>query len=284
MAGGDSHQRAKERAAKNRIDKKISRAVSDHLSFKMPPAEQTKPPEKPPWYESGLFWGCLSLAAAIVLTVIAAMLKDFRWLLFLVWPLMGICFLLLCRALNKSLRKWSWVLFATLCIGAAGGLWKVYATLEPPEPLYCYGFFVRSDSSNEYRWLFEVANLGPGSATNVDVNVWDVTTLTDRGVFDRSKIRNVLVPVVYPLFVSRYTPLRATWTSISYSPGEMGSIYQIILAPENGDQVTETLIFKKDMRECLTIRRDRDDKVLVKNMSPHFDTYGGGMTAVPCKP
>jgi hypothetical protein len=39
-----------------------------------------------PWYQSTLFWGCAGAFLAIVLTVLAAMMKDIRWLLFFAWP------------------------------------------------------------------------------------------------------------------------------------------------------------------------------------------------------
>jgi len=39
-----------------------------------------------PWYESTLLWGALGAALAMVLTVVAAMMKDLRWLLILAWP------------------------------------------------------------------------------------------------------------------------------------------------------------------------------------------------------
>ncbi len=46
---------------------------------------------RPLWSESAVFWGCITLAAGIVVTVIAATMKDLRWLLFLAWPLFCIC-------------------------------------------------------------------------------------------------------------------------------------------------------------------------------------------------
>jgi hypothetical protein len=39
-------------------------------------------PKDSPWYESAVFWNCISLGVSIVLTVVAAMFKDLRWLLF----------------------------------------------------------------------------------------------------------------------------------------------------------------------------------------------------------
>jgi hypothetical protein len=59
-----------------------------------------------PWYERGSFWGCLSLAAAIVLMVIAAMQKDFRWLLLIAWPLTVVPIWIACKELKSIPTRW----------------------------------------------------------------------------------------------------------------------------------------------------------------------------------
>jgi hypothetical protein len=43
-----------------------------------------------PWFESNLFWGPLGLASGIILTVVAAMKHDLRWLLWFAWPCFGV--------------------------------------------------------------------------------------------------------------------------------------------------------------------------------------------------
>ncbi|HZV87386.1 MAG TPA: hypothetical protein VFF95_07565 [Candidatus Binatus sp.] len=59
----------------------------DHRDYdaalqKLREMQKTPPPgNEGPWYNSAVFWGCLALAAAIVLTVIAATKRDLRWLL-----------------------------------------------------------------------------------------------------------------------------------------------------------------------------------------------------------
>jgi hypothetical protein len=85
--------------------------------------------EREPWYQTNLFWGGASSGAAIVLTVIAAMLKDLRWLLILAWPLFGVSLWVACRGIRSSSKKWS--LFATLTIMAAVGLWDLNVRLKP---------------------------------------------------------------------------------------------------------------------------------------------------------
>lgn len=85
--------------------------------------------DKSPWYESGLFWGCASLAGAIVLTVIAAMLKDLRWLLVIAWPLAGVSVWVAFRELRNQV--WRWFLFLALWAGTAIGLWCLNSVLKP---------------------------------------------------------------------------------------------------------------------------------------------------------
>lgn len=49
-----------------------------------------EPEIKTPWYESNLFWGPVSLVAGIILTVVAAMTHDLRWLLLFAWGCFGV--------------------------------------------------------------------------------------------------------------------------------------------------------------------------------------------------
>ena len=95
---------------------------------------QTEPimvprPPKPPWHESALFWGCFSLAAAIVLAVIAAMQKDLRWLLLIAWPFAGISSWVVCRKLK--VQAWRWTLFLLLLVGTGVGLVWLHNKLVP---------------------------------------------------------------------------------------------------------------------------------------------------------
>jgi hypothetical protein len=40
-------------------------------------------------HQSTLFWGCVGAVLTVVITVIAAMIKDIRWALFIAWPFAG---------------------------------------------------------------------------------------------------------------------------------------------------------------------------------------------------
>jgi hypothetical protein len=136
MGGGDSHQRAMERAAKARIDKQISAALDRALSERNSISNSEEPikmPEKAiPWYERGLFWGCISLAAAIVLTVIAATQKDLRWLLFISWPFFVLPFWLMCREISRV--RFRWILFLGLSGLAGIGLFAIGRIVPKPRP------------------------------------------------------------------------------------------------------------------------------------------------------
>jgi len=87
------------------------------------------PPSESPWYESTLLWGALGAAMAIVLTVIAALSKDLRWLLFLAWPFFGLTFWSLCRRVRIAPIRWA-VLIVSLLV-AAVGLYVLNAYLGP---------------------------------------------------------------------------------------------------------------------------------------------------------
>ncbi len=99
------------------------------------------------WYESSLFWGCISLAGAIVLAVIAAMLRDFRWLLIFAFPLAVIAWLVACHRLKS--RKVYWTVFSLLVIATGGGLLKLNQALAPKsEPTLDAAELVRRSADN----------------------------------------------------------------------------------------------------------------------------------------
>jgi hypothetical protein len=70
----------------------------------------------PPWYESNLLWGPLALAGGIILTVVAAMKHDVRWLLWCAWPCFSVAIWWLAR---RTREVW---LVSILGIIVAGGL------------------------------------------------------------------------------------------------------------------------------------------------------------------
>jgi hypothetical protein len=83
---------------------------------------------KIPWYESAVFWGCFSLAAAIVPTVVAAMKKDSRSLLIVGWLFLSLSILAPLRRFRATLR---WTLFAFCVAATAVGFWKMNQWLAP---------------------------------------------------------------------------------------------------------------------------------------------------------
>ena len=80
------------------------------------------------WPRSPLIQFCISLAAAIVLAVLAAMLKDLRWLLFAVWPLAVAAQWEFMR-LRKSDQIRGWTFYGSIISGAA--LVLFYLALSP---------------------------------------------------------------------------------------------------------------------------------------------------------
>ena len=94
---------------------------------------------QPPWYESNLFWGPLASAGGIILTVVAAMTHDLRWLLWFAWPCFGVAIWWLAR------RTRAVVLVSVLGIvlTGAGLLWlnrwlqpeQISAVAPTPKPM-----------------------------------------------------------------------------------------------------------------------------------------------------
>jgi hypothetical protein len=81
-------------------------------------------------WERNSFWGSLSLGIGIVLTVVAAMKHDIRWLLILAGPF----FLLALWALVKQLKGY-WTKIVIMAVGAiaiSGGLYCLNVWVSPP--------------------------------------------------------------------------------------------------------------------------------------------------------
>jgi len=85
-----------------------------------------------PFHQSTFFWGCVGVFITIVVTVVAAMIKDLGWLLALAWPFAGL-------AIWEFSRIWSaphvskWLTgIGTIIAGCA--LLGLYVLLAPPPP------------------------------------------------------------------------------------------------------------------------------------------------------
>lgn len=77
--GGSAHDRAKARTQNKGM-------AASGTKFSQDSAKSIQPSELIPWYEGTLLWGAIGLFGAIVLVVVAAVLRDLRWLLILAWP------------------------------------------------------------------------------------------------------------------------------------------------------------------------------------------------------
>jgi hypothetical protein len=127
MAGGNSHQRTVEKTRSERIEKQVLEVVSRILGG-------TSVAEKePPWYETGRFWGGFTTAISIVLAVVAAMLKDVRWLLFAALPFLVLSWGVVCKPLKASRWHWRRALLSFLTVITGVGLCVIYIKLSKPE-------------------------------------------------------------------------------------------------------------------------------------------------------
>src|ERR1035441_287140 len=81
------------------------------------PADTPKVQSAVPWYESTALWGALGAAVAIVLVVVAAMVKDLRWLLIVAWPFFCLAGWAALRGVKRSIIKWPSIGFTSCLIG-----------------------------------------------------------------------------------------------------------------------------------------------------------------------
>lgn len=88
---------------------------------------------KPPWYESNLVWAPLAVGIGIILAVIAAMVKDVRWLLIFAWPFLALGVWGFCRGRFSTLIRRSVITSGSVLI-AAGLVWLYVALPHPENP------------------------------------------------------------------------------------------------------------------------------------------------------
>jgi len=83
-----------------------------------------------PWYESTLVWGLVGVGVGIVVTVVAALTKDPRWLLLIAWPIFSVAFWLI---FNSSIgpRRAMWLLTVGACVLTGGALDWLSNALAP---------------------------------------------------------------------------------------------------------------------------------------------------------
>ena len=80
---------------------------------------QEAQPTIQPWYESGLLWGAFGTGIAIVLVVVAAMVKDLRWLLWISWPFSCLGIWAMCRNIAQTVRRRTATITCSVIVGAA---------------------------------------------------------------------------------------------------------------------------------------------------------------------
>jgi hypothetical protein len=126
MAGGNSHQRTVEKTRFARFEGRVLAVVSQILGGKAFSEKEV------PWYETGSFWGGASIAIGIIFGVVAAMLKDVRWLLFVALPFAAICWSVICKPLKTSPWHWRRILLSGLILSTGFGLCGIYMALPKP--------------------------------------------------------------------------------------------------------------------------------------------------------
>lgn len=72
------------------------------------------------WYESTLLWGAIGVFFGIVLTVVAAMKHDLRWLLVIAWPFWGMAsYAFFVKVIPSRPWRWSLIVGSSLAVGGA---------------------------------------------------------------------------------------------------------------------------------------------------------------------
>jgi hypothetical protein len=177
MAGGNAHQRSVEKARSSSIENRILGIVTSILGAGIA-AQQEQP-----FYEKGSFWGCITTAISIILMVIAARLRDVRWLLFLALPFAVLAWFVACKPLKASRLHWRRVLSGFLTVATAAGLVVLYLKLPHPEkspvvvvtppaptstPSFMFVLGSPLGDNDSPRWVMLLRHYGSGPAYNCE--------------------------------------------------------------------------------------------------------------------
>jgi hypothetical protein len=154
---------------------------------------------KQAWYERNLFSWTSRLAASIVLTVVAAMKHDLRWLLVLAWLLSIVA----ASSIAKAVGKRRYLLTLLVAVMTGGGFLKLYFWLEP-EKVTVQPRHVAFDASEEREnFLFTVGNRAENDLYSVQLKLklsdgslfddfsYDIPTTSRRPIIDGSEFADI---------------------------------------------------------------------------------------------
>lgn len=87
-------------------------------------------PRNSQWYESNLLWGPVALGAGFILTVVAAVKQDLRWILWLAVPCFALASWTAVKQIKRATLRWS--LMGTCVVVLCLGVYEMNTRLWPP--------------------------------------------------------------------------------------------------------------------------------------------------------
>lgn len=146
------------------------RKQQQHQSIQQKEPEQTIQAvgsQQLPWYESTLLWGAFGAAVAIVLTVVAAMTKDLRWMLILAWPFFVLSLWAMVKNLPSQYPRRVLTIASSLIVAVS--LYWLHVYLKPLEQ---HTVKVAATRSDESKILVEDIQFGsPNKQRNLPFSV-----------------------------------------------------------------------------------------------------------------
>jgi hypothetical protein len=135
-----------------------------------------------PWYQSTLFWGAGSLGIAIVLTVIAAMEKDLRWLLFAAAPFFWFSLWEVIKSIDNLLRRS--VILGGSCVLIALGLLELFLYLSPkPVVALIRPYDLSNDRRKQLLDMLSKAQSEPRESLRIGCTSWSEESCIAAGKF-----------------------------------------------------------------------------------------------------
>jgi hypothetical protein len=138
-----------------------------------------------PWYQSSVFWGAGSLAVGIVVTVIAATAKDFRWLLFVAVLFFWWCIWeVIKRIRSKKRRRLAVSVSFTTVLVALGSLFVYLAPKPlPPAPVQTRPYELSGQRRKTLIQWLERSQSGPKETLRIGCTSWSEDSCVAAGTF-----------------------------------------------------------------------------------------------------
>jgi hypothetical protein len=123
-------------------------------------------------HESNLVWGPVGIACSIIVSVVATMVQDLRWLVIVAWSLFAFGIWRICKQIPyRGLRRW---IASVSMLVVAVGLYGIAFWLKPHDAARTFPFLRPDWNQVDHAWIFTLVEKGDGIIGNTEASIIDV--------------------------------------------------------------------------------------------------------------